>query len=228
VIVMHRRQGDMPIGSVGTTVTRYSPDPRFCRLGNSQRRHSYAAYIILACFEIGSTRLPVAQWSVKMCQTHSVKRLILFSYPISEAEALRLPVFAILLLFDNLYAANLATSVVGCCSRPISSCSLRLTKYLTYHLITLLSVGAPIRIIVMVRLTSPRIPQVEGYGLNLGFDIFTLRFRLRQRASLSPRACPKILLPSLVLKAGDHNLNDPEIGMMLCFISSHPLILCVQ
>ena len=32
----------------------------------------------------------------------------------------------------------------------------------------------------------------------------------------------------LVLEAGDHNLNDPEIGSMLCFISSHPLILCIQ
>jgi hypothetical protein len=32
----------------------------------------------------------------------------------------------------------------------------------------------------------------------------------------------------LVLEAGGHNLNDPEIGIMLCFISSLPLILRVQ
>ena len=32
----------------------------------------------------------------------------------------------------------------------------------------------------------------------------------------------------LVLEAGDHNLNDPEIGMMLYFILLHPRILFVQ
>jgi hypothetical protein len=58
-----------------------------------------------------------------------------------------------LLLFDSLSAANLVLTVVVHCFRPISSCSLRLTKYLTNHLITLLSVGAPVfhHVMIMVR-----------------------------------------------------------------------------
>jgi hypothetical protein len=93
-------------------------------------------------------------------------------------------------------AANLATIVVGLYFRLILSCSPRLTKYLTNHLITLLSVGAPAfyHVIIIVRLTSPRIPQVEEYGLNLGFDGYALTSCHRRRDWLSPRAYPKTLL----------------------------------
>lgn len=111
------------------------------------------------------TVIPDSQRFLYDSDTHLVNGLILSSYPTSEAnKAVRLSVLAVPLLqvFDSLSAANLATTVVGC-FRPISrfsSCSLRLTKYLTNHLITLLSVGAPVfhRVMIIVCLTSPRIP----------------------------------------------------------------------
>jgi hypothetical protein len=139
------------------------------------------------------------QWPSEPSKCHLVKGLILVSYPNPEAnKAVRLSALAIYSLFDSLSAANPATSTtaLGCCFRPILSCSPRLTKYLNNHLITLLSVGAPVfhHVMIMVRLTSPRIHQVEGYGLNLGFDGYELTSCHRQRVSLSPRAYPKILL----------------------------------
>jgi hypothetical protein len=82
---------------------------------------------------------------------------------------------------------------------------------------------------IMARLTSPRIPQVEEYGHNLGFDGYALT-PCPQTTGLvvATRLSEDSSASILVLEAGDHNLNDPEIGMMLCFISSHPLILFVQ
>lgn len=48
-------------------------------------------------------------------------------------------------------------------------------------------------VIIVVHLTI-RIPQVEGYELNLGFNDDTLTPCHRRQASLSPRAYPKIPL----------------------------------
>jgi hypothetical protein len=136
----------------------------------------------------------VAQWTVKMSLGEGSNRVFLPELRGQQGSAVICSCH--LLLFDSLSAANLAITVLGCCFRPILSCSLRLTKYLNNHLITSLSVGAPVfhHAMIMVRLTSPRIPQVEGYGLNLGFDGHALTSCHRRRASLSPRAYPKILL----------------------------------
>lgn len=49
-------------------------------------------------------------------------------------------------------------------------------------------------VMTMVHLTIPRIPQVEGYGLNLCLNGDALTPCHRRQASLSPRAYPKIPL----------------------------------
>lgn len=79
--------------------------------------------------------------------------------------------------------------------RSIISCLLRLIKYLTDYLITLLPVGAPVfyHVMIMVRLTLEYL-RWRGTDSILGFDDYALTSCHRRRASLSPRAYPKILL----------------------------------